>query len=82
MIQISGSKSALWWEQKIQNSGGKCDTFEGGKCNTFEGGKWFNDTQSFSIKASVSHLSSNCTRNQFERNMNFHIFKYFPHSEF
>ena len=27
MIQISGGKSALWWEQKIQNSGDKCDKY-------------------------------------------------------
>ena len=31
LIQISGDKSALWWEQKIQMSGGTCDNFGGGK---------------------------------------------------
>ena len=31
MIQISGGKSALWWEQKRQMSGGKSDKLGGGK---------------------------------------------------
>ena len=31
MIQISGGKSALWWEQKRQMSGGKSDKVGGGK---------------------------------------------------
>ena len=33
MIQISEGKSALWWEQKRQMSGGKSDKFGGGKSN-------------------------------------------------
>ena len=37
MIQISGGKSALWWEQKRQMSGGKCDKLGGGKSDK---GKW------------------------------------------
>ena len=37
MIQISGGKSALWWEQKRQMSGGKSDKLGGGKSNK---GKW------------------------------------------
>ena len=31
MIQISEGKSALWWEQKRQMSGGKSDKLGGGK---------------------------------------------------
>ena len=31
MIQISGGKSAFWWEQKRQMSGGKSDKLGGGK---------------------------------------------------
>ena len=38
MIQISGGKSALWWEQKRQMSGGKCDKLGGGKSDK---GKWY-----------------------------------------
>ena len=38
MIQISEGKSALWWEQKRQMSGGKCDKLGGGKCAE---GKWY-----------------------------------------
>ena len=37
MIRISGGKSALWWEQKRQMSGGKCDKLGGGKSDK---GKW------------------------------------------
>ena len=37
MIQISGGKSALWWEQKRQMSGGKSDKLGGGKSDK---GKW------------------------------------------
>ena len=37
MIQISEGKSALWWEQKRQMSGGKCVKLGGGKCAE---GKW------------------------------------------
>ena len=37
MLQISGGKSALWWEQKRQMSGGKCDKLGGGKSDK---GKW------------------------------------------
>ena len=38
MIQISGGKSALWWEQKRQMSGGKSDKLGGGKSDK---GKWY-----------------------------------------
>ena len=38
MIQISGGKSALWWKQKRQMSGGKSDKLGGGKSNK---GKWY-----------------------------------------
>ena len=38
MIQIRGGKSALWWEQKRQMSGGKCIKLGGGKCAE---GKWY-----------------------------------------
>ena len=31
MIQISGGKSALWWEQKRQMSGGKRNKLGGGQ---------------------------------------------------
>ena len=31
MIQISGGKSALWWDQKRQMSGGKCVKLGEGK---------------------------------------------------
>ena len=41
MIQISGGKSALWWEQKRQMSGGKSDKLGGGKSNK---GKWTTTT--------------------------------------
>ena len=37
MIQISGGKSALWWEQKRQMSGGKSNKLGGGKSDK---GKW------------------------------------------
>ena len=37
MIQISGGKSALWWEQKRQMRGGKSDKLGGGKSDK---GKW------------------------------------------
>ena len=37
MIQISGGKSALWWEQKRQMSGGKRNKLGGGKSDK---GKW------------------------------------------
>ena len=37
MIQISEGKSALWWEQKRQMSGGKSDKLGGGKSDK---GKW------------------------------------------
>ena len=37
MIQFSGGKIALWWEQKRQMSGGKCDKLGGGKSDK---GKW------------------------------------------
>ena len=37
MIQISGGKSALWWEQKRQMSGGKSDKLGGVKSDK---GKW------------------------------------------
>ena len=45
MIQISGGKSALWWEQKRQMSGGKSDKLGGGKSDK---GKW--TTTSFFTK--------------------------------
>ena len=38
MIQISGGKSALWWEQKRQMSGGKRNKLGGGKSDK---GKWY-----------------------------------------
>ena len=38
MIQISGGKSALWWEQKRQMSGGKSDKLGVGKSDK---GKWY-----------------------------------------
>ena len=38
MIQISGGKSAAWWEQKRQMSGGKSDKLGGGKSDK---GKWY-----------------------------------------
>ena len=38
MILISGGKSALWWEQKRQMSGGKSDKLGGGKSDK---GKWY-----------------------------------------
>ena len=38
MIQISGGKSALWWEQKRQMSGGKSNKLGGGKSDK---GKWY-----------------------------------------
>ena len=41
MIQISGGKSALWWEQKRQMSGGKSDKLGGAKVTRA------NDTQPF-----------------------------------
>ena len=40
MIQISGGKSALWWEQKRQMSGGKRNKLGGGKSDK---GKWTTD---------------------------------------
>ena len=38
MIQISGGKSSLLWEQKRQMSGGKSDKLGGGKSDK---GKWY-----------------------------------------
>ena len=46
MIQISGGKSALWWEQKRQMRGGKSDKLGGGKIDK---GKW-TTTQSKLVK--------------------------------
>ena len=51
MIQISGGKSALWWEQKRQMSGGKRNKLGGGKSDK---GKWYIATQTtFMILLSV-----------------------------
>ena len=42
--KIGGGKIALWWEQKVQMSGGKCDKLGGGKRYN---GKWTTTSQTY-----------------------------------
>ena len=59
MILIRGGKSALWWEQKRQMSGGKSDKLGGGKSDK---GKWtmtrYKYLTGFGIRVETCHAKT------------------------